>query len=64
MKTLSCRETGAQCDFIARGRTDEEVLSKAAEHGKKAHGMKDTDLTPEKMKKFRGLIHEETQQRM
>ena len=59
MKILSCREAGADCDFVARGKTEEEVLNKATKHGKKAHGMKPADFTPDKVKKFRDLIHEE-----
>ena len=62
MKTLSCKDAGVACDFVAKGETNEEVLSKVAEHGKKVHGMKDADFTPEKVQKFRGLIHEERQQ--
>jgi NTE family protein len=26
MKTLSCREAGCECDYIAKGETEEEVL--------------------------------------
>lgn len=62
MKTLSCKDAGVACNFVAQGKTDEEVLSKISEHGKKVHGMKDADLTPEKVKKFKGLIHEESAQ--
>ena len=56
-KILSCREMGADCDFIARGKTVEEVLEKAAEHGKKVHGM--TEFPPDKLAKARSLVREE-----
>ncbi len=56
-KILSCREMGVECDFIARGNTAEEVLEKAAEHGKKVHGM--TEIPPDKLVKARALIREE-----
>ncbi len=56
-KILSCREMGVECDFIARGKTVEEVLRKAVEHGKKVHGM--TEIPPDKMEKARSLIREE-----
>ncbi|MGZ3790345.1 MAG: DUF1059 domain-containing protein [Bacteriovorax sp.] len=59
MKALSCKDTGANCNYVAHGKTEEEVLKNASEHGKKAHGMKDTDFTPDKVKKFRALIHDE-----
>ena len=59
MKYLSCREAGKDCDYIAKADTVDEVMKKAAEHGKKVHGMKDAEFTPEMMKKFRALVHDE-----
>lgn len=38
-KVLRCREVGVDCDFSARAETEEEILKKAAEHGRTAHGM-------------------------
>ena len=38
-KRLSCRDVGADCDFVACGKTEEEIFQKASEHGKKDHGM-------------------------
>lgn len=58
MKTLSCKDAGANCNYVASGKTEEEVLSKMTEHGKKMHGMKDADFSADKVKKFRKLIHE------
>lgn len=57
MKVLACRDTGADCDFVIRGKTEEEILKKAAEHGRKEHGM--TEITPELKKQLRAAIHEE-----
>ena len=34
-KMLRCKDVGVDCDFVARGKTEEEVLKKAAEHAKK-----------------------------
>ena len=49
MKTISCKDVGVQgCDWKATGQTDDELLKKAAEHAKLAHGM--TQI-PEDMKK-------------
>lgn len=59
MKALSCKDAGINCNFVAHGKTNDEVLKQAADHGKKVHGMKDADFTPDKLKKFRSLIHEE-----
>ena len=38
-KVVSCREVGVDCDFEARGESEQEVLQKCAEHAKSAHGM-------------------------
>ncbi|GAB4387293.1 MAG: hypothetical protein Kow0025_00050 [Thermodesulfovibrionales bacterium] len=40
MKVLKCKDVGVDCDFEARGATDDEVLKKAAEHARKDHDMK------------------------
>jgi predicted small metal-binding protein len=45
MKTLSCREVGCECDYIAKGETEEEVIRDAANHGIKEHGQKEEDMT-------------------
>lgn len=63
MKSLSCKDAGVNCNFVAQGNTDEEILKKIAEHGKKVHGMKDADFSSEKVEKFRKLIHEESEYR-
>jgi predicted small metal-binding protein len=57
MKTLSCREAGCDCDYIAKGETEEEVIRDAADHGIKEHGKKEADMTQmEEM--LRALIHD------
>ncbi len=38
-KVLRCKDVGVDCDFVARGKSEEEVLKKAAEHAKKDHGI-------------------------
>ena len=59
MKTLACKDAGSNCNFVARGNTEQEVLAQVTEHGKKAHGMKAKDFTPDKIRMFQKLIHEE-----
>lgn len=59
MKTISCREAGVDCDFVARGNTAEEVMKAAAEHGRQKHGM--THIPPELQQKMRSLIRDEKQ---
>lgn len=39
-KILRCKDIGVDCDFVARGNTEEEVLNKASEHAKKNHNIK------------------------
>jgi predicted small metal-binding protein len=45
MKTLSCRDAGCDCDYIAKGETEEEVIRDAAQHGMKEHGKTQEDMT-------------------
>ena len=56
-KVLTCRDAGVDCDFVACGETVEEILGKAAKHGKEAHGMK--EIPKDLEKKIRSLIREE-----
>jgi predicted small metal-binding protein len=48
MLSLSCRDTGAkviECDYVARGMTEEELWKNGTEHIVKVHGMKVEDIT-------------------
>jgi predicted small metal-binding protein len=56
-KVLNCRDVGVDCDFQARGETDQEVLRQCAEHARSAHGMK--ALPPDLLAKVKGAIHDE-----
>ena len=31
-KTVSCRDVGMDCDFVAKGETNEDIMRQAAEH--------------------------------
>jgi predicted small metal-binding protein len=44
------------CDFVATGNSDEEIIKACAEHGKKAHGME--ALPPELAQKVKSSIKE------
>ena len=46
--TLACRDSGVDCDFVARGETEEEVLAKGATHVKEVHGYTDEQLNDPK----------------
>ena len=53
-KQLSCRDAGAECDFLVRAETEDEVMAVAADHGTRVHGMK--EVTPELKNKMKSLI--------
>jgi len=53
-KQLSCRDAGADCDFLVRAETEEEVMTVAAAHGARVHGMK--EVNPELKNKMKSLI--------
>jgi len=53
-KQLSCRDAGADCDFLVRAETKEEVMAVAAGHGARVHGMK--EVTPEMKNKMESII--------
>jgi len=49
MKTLACSDFGMECDFVAKGKTNEEVMRAASEHVKRDHPQrwkKTKDLSP------------------
>ena len=54
MKEVRCADAGVDCDFVARGKTEEELFARSAEHGKKAHDME--KIPPELIEKVRPFI--------
>jgi predicted small metal-binding protein len=56
MKQLCCRDVGVDCDFSCTGRTEEEVLKKAAKHAADAHGMK--KIPDDKLAKVKAAIRD------
>ena len=56
-KTMRCRDVGMNCDFVARGATEDEVMKKAAEHARRDHGIQ--EITPELAGKVRAAIRTE-----
>ena len=57
MKDFHCRDAGLDCDFVAKGASNEEILKQVAKHAEGDHQMK---VTPELAKKVEGLIHDES----
>ena len=60
MKELHCGEVGffPDCEGVIRGETEEEVLQKAAAHGKEIHGMTDADLDESAVAQVRAHIRD------
>jgi len=52
-KQLSCREVGADCDFLVRAETADEVLSFVSEHACRIHHL--CEITPESKKRIESL---------
>jgi predicted small metal-binding protein len=55
-KRLSCRDVGADCDYVICGKTEKEIFEKAAEHAKSAHNM--NEIPKELYDKARSAIRE------
>jgi predicted small metal-binding protein len=48
MLSLACRDAGVvDCDFVARGMTEEELWRDGTEHIINVHDMKAEDITPQ-----------------
>ena len=57
--TLACRDTGVDCDFVAKGDTKEELMQTAGKHGKEVHAYTDAQLQdPKMMEKMNSLVKE------
>ena len=46
--TLACRDAGVDCDFVARGETEEQVLAEGTKHVKEVHGYTDEQVNAPK----------------
>ena len=56
-KVVSCRDVGVDCDFVAKGETEQDILQQCTEHARKEHGM--TELPPDLAVKVRSAIRDE-----
>ena len=56
-KTVNCRDVGVDCDFVAHGETEQEVLQQCAEHARTAHGM--NEIPAELAIKVRAAIRDQ-----
>src|SRR5213593_1067488 len=56
-KELKCSDIGMKtCNFVAQGKDEKDVMAKAAEHAKSAHGM--NTIPPDVEKRARTAIRE------
>ena len=44
---LSCRESGLDCDYVAEGKTQDEVLKNISEHAVDFHNMRAEEIYEE-----------------
>jgi predicted small metal-binding protein len=56
-KSVSCRDVGMDCDFVAKGDTEEEILSQCAEHARTDHNM--PEITEDVRDRVRMAIRDE-----
>jgi predicted small metal-binding protein len=47
MMKLSCRESGLECDYVAEGKTQDEVLKHISEHAINFHNMRAEEIYEE-----------------
>ena len=60
-RSLACRDVGlfTDCNEVIREETEDEVIIRAAEHARQAHGMTDEQLSdPRAEERIRSLIRE------
>jgi predicted small metal-binding protein len=56
-KVMHCNDVVGNCDFVARGESEQDVLQQAAEHARTAHQV--NEVTPELADKVRSAIRDE-----
>ena len=61
-RELHCSDTGMQCDYVAKGETDDEVMTEASQHVMQDHASVVAALSEEERNKFmataRTAIHD------
>jgi predicted small metal-binding protein len=56
-KVMHCNDVVGNCDFVARGNSEQEILQQASEHARSAHQV--NEVTPEMAEKVRSAIRDE-----
>jgi predicted small metal-binding protein len=52
-RELSCRDTGADCDFLVRAETPDEIVSVASEHACRVHNI--CEITAESRERMNAM---------
>lgn len=58
MKSLSCRDVGFDCNYVAHAETNLGLFKEGQEHAFNAHGIKKEDFIPAFNEKLRVLVKE------
>jgi predicted small metal-binding protein len=56
-KEMRCNDVVGNCDFVARGESEQEIMQQASEHARTAHQV--NEITPEMADKVRSAIRDE-----
>jgi len=56
MKELRCRDTGANCDAVMRGDSEQDVMDRALEHAQRVHHH--DSFSEQERQEMRSQIHE------
>jgi predicted small metal-binding protein len=56
MRELRCADAGFDCGAVIQGENDDEVMAKAAEHAREAHGIDEMDEAAGQQ--IKALIHD------
>ena len=54
--TLACKDAGVDCDYVARGESEEELFKDGITHVKEVHGYTDEQLNPEFLTEMKKLV--------
>ena len=58
--TLACKDIGTDCPYVARGETQEELMTDVAKHAKAVHSYTDEQLKdPKTMEAVKAAIKRE-----
>ena len=58
--TLACRDVGLDCDYVASGKNEDELMTAAVKHSKEVHKYTDEQLQdPEMIKTVKAAIKHE-----